>query len=115
MKAIVLSALALTMAAPMAAHAKPYQAHANTSINHRQVHQDQRIAQGVRSGSLTRQEISRLARADHRIAATEARMRADNGGLSRTERMRLQKALDRQSKAIYVQKHDNSERPPVRR
>ena len=111
MKVFILSLLATVIAAPITAQAKPFDHRPHASINQRQVHQDFRVAQGVRSGALTGRELIKLERQDDRIAATEARMRADDGGLSRRERARLQVALNRQSQAIYSQKHDAQTRP----
>lgn len=75
------------------------------SIDARQARQQQRIEAGIASGALTRAETARLGRKSDRLAAREARMRAD-GRLSRAERLRLQHGLDRQSKRIKRQKHD---------
>ena len=63
---------------------------AAAGINGRQHNQRARIAQGVRSGELTRGETRQLARQQYRIARTEHRMRRDGGGLSVGERARLE-------------------------
>ena len=115
MKILILSLLVTVAAAPITAQAKPFNHRSHAGINQRQVHQDFRVAQGVRSGALTGRELIKLERQDDRIAATEARMRADDGGLSRHERARLQDALNRQSRAIYNQKHDAQTRPATPR
>lgn len=74
-------------------------------VNGRQVHQQHRIGQGVRSGEITHREAGRLERQQHRIARTEHRMRA-TGGINPRERARLQARQDRASANIYHQKHD---------
>ena len=106
MRAFSLSVLAFVSAAPLAAQATPNPVQPSASINQRQAHQDARVAQGVASGALTGREVVSLERSENRIEATEARMRADGGGLSRRERVRLQGALNYQSKALYRQKRD---------
>lgn len=72
----------------------------------RQVKQQKRIAQGVRSGELTRPEARRLERSAVRVHRSIARDRVDQGGFTARERVKAQRRLDRQSKAIYRQKHD---------
>lgn len=110
MKTLFLTALALAFVAPLAAMAKPFPHSAGASIDQRQSYHEHRLNQGERSGSLTRREANKLERRQGAIEATEARMRADGGGLSPTERVRLQSSLTRQSQAIYTQKHDAQSR-----
>jgi hypothetical protein len=80
-------------------------------INRRERCDRERIQQGVRSGELTRREAERLRAEQLRIRAYEARARSD-GSLSRRERYRLDEMLDRASRDIYRQKHDNQDRNP---
>ena len=79
---------------------------AEARINQRQAHQQQRIARGVASGQLNAREAARLERQEARIAAYEARSRADGGGLSARERARIEHMQDRESRHIYRQRHD---------
>ena len=79
---------------------------AEARINQRQAHQQQRIARGVASGQLNTRETYRLERQEGRIAAYEARSRADGGGLSLRERARIEHMQDRESRRIYRQRHD---------
>jgi hypothetical protein len=79
---------------------------AEARINQRQAHQQQRIARGVASGQLNARETYRLERQEGRIAAYEARSRADGGGLSARERVRIEHMQDRESRRIYHQRHD---------
>lgn len=72
----------------------------------RQVYQQKRIAQGVRSGELTRAETRGLQRNATRVHRSIARDRRDQGTFTRRERAVAQKRLNRQSRAIYRQKHD---------
>ena len=81
------------------------------SIDHRQSEQHKRIVQGVRDGSLTRHEAARLREREARIRAQERRDRRDGHGLSRSERLRLQRELDRTSHSVHGQRHDGQHRP----
>jgi hypothetical protein len=83
---------------------------AEARINQRQAHQQQRIAHGVASGQLNARETYRLERQEGRIAAYEARSRADGGGLSARERVRIEHMQDRESRRIYHQRHDRQGR-----
>jgi hypothetical protein len=83
---------------------------ADARINQRQAHQQTRIEHGVASGQLTPRETYRLERQQARIAAYEARSRADGGGLSGRERYRIERMQDRASRNIHRQRHDNQGR-----
>jgi len=79
------------------------------AINQRQRRQQARIRQGVRSGELTRAEARRLERGEARIGRREMRARRD-GTFTPRERGRIQRQLNRESRAIYRQKHDRQDR-----
>ncbi|HEY8461084.1 MAG TPA: hypothetical protein VIM99_11925 [Blastocatellia bacterium] len=79
-------------------------------INERQRNQRERIRQGVRSGELTRVEAARLRRQQARIGLMEARARRSGGEFTLRERARIQRQLNRSSRAIYRQKHDRQDR-----
>ena len=76
----------------------------------RQANQQKRIGQGVRSGELTRPEARRLERNAIRVHRSIKRDRRDGGAFTPRERAKAQKKLNRQSKAIYRQKHDRQDR-----
>src|SRR5215216_6763287 len=57
-------------------------------INRRERNERGRIAQGIRSGELTRREAARLRAEQFRIRSYEARAKSD-GSLTRSERYRL--------------------------
>jgi hypothetical protein len=78
-------------------------------INRRERREQNRIRQGVRNGELTRREAERLRAEQFRIRAYEARSKSD-GNLTRRERYRLDEMMDRASRDIYRQKHDNQDR-----
>jgi hypothetical protein len=79
-------------------------------VGKRQARQQARIAQGVRSGELTRRETARLERQQAALARQKRRMLADGGGLGPVERARLERHQDRLSRHIYRQKHDRQSR-----
>jgi hypothetical protein len=83
---------------------------ADARINKRQNHQQQRIAGGISSGSLTAREAARLERQQAGIARYEARSRADGPGLTRVERARIEAMQDRASVSIRRQKRDGQSR-----
>jgi len=101
--------LAVTLAALMtvAILALPAQA---GSIDRRQHRQARRIAEGVRSGELTRRETARLLTEWAWIRIEERRYRRSGGGLSRREYLDLQRDLNRASRHIYRQMHDAQRR-----
>ncbi|CDM66861.1 hypothetical protein [Pyrinomonas methylaliphatogenes] len=79
-------------------------------INAREQRQKERIEQGIRSGELTRRETARLFAEQAAIRADEARARRSGGELTWRERLRLERELDRASRDIYRQKHDDQDR-----
>ena len=78
-------------------------------IDARERSQRERIAQGVRSGELTRPETRRLVRGEVRLHRHERIARSD-GAVTRAERIRLHRHADRMSGRIYRQKHDPQSR-----
>jgi uncharacterized membrane protein YebE (DUF533 family) len=78
-------------------------------LNARQHNERARIAQGVRSGELTRAETARLVHGQRQLRRMENRARAD-GEVTAAERARLQRAASVQSRRIFVQKHDAQHR-----
>ena len=71
----------------------------------RNINQQQRIEQGVKSGSLTNKETARLERGESKINRMEARAGANNN-VNKHEQQRIQKAENRESRRIYKEKHD---------
>jgi hypothetical protein len=78
-------------------------------LDAREQNQRERIAQGVRSGELTRPETRRLVRGEVRLHRHERVAKAD-GVVTRGERYRLHRHADRMSGRIYRQKHDPQSR-----
>ena len=79
-------------------------------LNARQQTERARIAQGVRSGELTRPETARLVAGQVHLQRVENRVKSD-GVVTPAERARLQQAANVQSRHIYRQKHDDQVRP----
>lgn len=71
----------------------------------RNINQQQRIEQGVRSGALTSREASRLERGQAQVAVHEARA-ASNGRIGIIEQRHIQRSEARQSRRIFRAKHN---------
>ena len=74
-------------------------------IDKRQANQEKRIEQGVKSGELTKKEAGRLEKRESKLQADKEKAQAD-GKVTKKERKQLNHEADRDSKAIYRQKHD---------
>ncbi|MGE0762380.1 MAG: hypothetical protein AB7N80_03780 [Bdellovibrionales bacterium] len=75
----------------------------------RQVHQRARIADGVKSGELTRGEAKKLRAGERHVRRLERRAESD-GSVTANEAARIEGAQDRQSERIYNEKHDEQKR-----
>lgn len=75
-------------------------------IVQRQTNQQARIAQGVRTGALTRVETSYIERRENQLAREIRRDRIDGGGLTPLERTRIDAKQDSLSRQIYGLKHN---------
>lgn len=71
----------------------------------RNIDQQQRIDNGVRSGSLSNREAANLERGQSHVDRREARAGA-NGNVSAGEQRRIARADNRQSARIYNKKHN---------
>lgn len=78
-------------------------------VNKRQHRQHARIAQGVKSGELTRSEARALRSEQRAIRAQEREFKSD-GNLTRAERRELHRDLNEASRDIYREKHDSQTR-----
>jgi hypothetical protein len=77
-------------------------------INQRKENQQDRVAQGVRSGQLTAGETSRLEHQEAGINREERGMRAqDNGHLTKSDRATLHQQQNQESRRIYRDKHNS--------
>lgn len=78
------------------------------TVNQRKDYQQDRIAQGVRSGQLTRHETANLEHRERSINREEHAMRrADDGHLTRADRAVLTHRQNRVSRSIYRDKHND--------
>lgn len=77
----------------------------NTTGVQRDVNQQERIENGLQSGQLNTKEAGKLEQGETRIEKTEARDMKD-GSVSTKEQARLNKMENKESAAIYAQKHD---------
>ena len=84
--------------APLAAQAGQIQQRIN--------HQEQRIYQGVKNGSLSPKEYKRLERQEDKIEAARLRAIRSSGKLTQAEKYRLNHRLNNASQSIYREKHD---------
>lgn len=76
--------------------------------------QQDRIAQGVHSGQLTYREYSRVDNGLDRINAQRIHDLKLNGGhLTPAEYRQLNRELNRESDAIYFDKHNRADQPGV--
>ena len=79
-------------------------------VNERQHKQHGRMAQGVKSGELTRSEVKDL-RGDQRDIRLEERQFKSDGKLTKDERQELHQDQKASSQEIYQEKHDDQARP----
>lgn len=79
----------------------------NNVIGQRRENQQDRIAQGIRSGQLTAGETARLERQQQSINREDAAMRSANGGkLTAGDKAVLSRRQNNASKNIYAKKHN---------
>ena len=106
-KFALITALALAPVAIFAQTTTPTPGNHDYDINQRKENQQDRIAQGVKSGQLTPGETSRLEHQEAGINKEERGMRAqDNGHLTKTDRKTLHQQQNQESRRIYRDKHN---------
>ncbi|MGA8143240.1 MAG: hypothetical protein WB987_05055 [Candidatus Acidiferrales bacterium] len=77
------------------------------TIHQRKENQQDRIAQGVKSGQLTPGETAKLERQEGAINRETRAMRAANGGkLSPADKRIVNRQQNRESRRIYAKKHN---------
>ena len=85
--------------------------HPKSEVGQRQLNQQKRIGEGIENGSLNANEASRVEHREAGVNKEVAGMRANNGGkLTPQERRLVNHQENRNSKAIYRQKHDKQHR-----
>ena len=103
------SAFAQAPAAPVA----PKDPLATPRIDQRQVNQEKRIDQGIKSGALTPQEAGKLEKREAKIESDKIAAKAD-GKVTKAERRKLNREEHHASRAIHRQKHDRQTAAPAR-
>lgn len=104
MKSLRVMCLTLTLAALTATMAAAQTA--TPRVERREVRQDARIHQGVRSGELTRREAMRLRAGQRHVDRIEQRAKSD-GVVTPRERVRIGRAQNLESRRIHRLKHNN--------
>jgi len=74
-------------------------------VHKREVRQQKRIQQGVKSGQLTPKEAKRLEKQQAKIRRDKAKAKAD-GKVTPKERAKLNREQNRANKNIYRKKHN---------
>ena len=103
---IIATAFVAAMSAPaFAADANVTTTTSTDTSVQRDVNQQDRIEQGLKDGQLNTKEAGKLEKGETAIEHTEAKDMKD-GSLSPEEQARLNKMQNKESTAIYNQKHD---------
>ncbi|HXX01259.1 MAG TPA: hypothetical protein VEJ00_08605 [Candidatus Acidoferrales bacterium] len=77
-------------------------------VNRRETRQQNRIANGVKSGKLTPGQTAHLEKGEQRLQNNEKKdMAKDNGHLTKADQKQLNKEANHMSKRIYDDKHPN--------
>jgi hypothetical protein len=85
----------------------------NNEVGQRRENQQDRIAQGISSGSLTAKEAGKIEGQEKAINHQVATDRAANGGkLTPGEKQQINKEQNKESKNIYDKKHNAAKRKP---
>jgi hypothetical protein len=110
LKVLAPAALIGALALPALGQATPDNSDRTPRINARQVNQQRRIEQGVKSGQLTPGETHRLERQQANIQANKLQDKAD-GHITPQERASLTRQQNRASRTIYRDKHNDKTVP----
>ena len=107
LKNSLLSAALVMLAMPVVAQRATPDPAPNSEVGQRQENQQDRIAQGVKSGQLTAAETAHLEKNQARINQEVRKDRAANGGkLTAQEKAKVNRQQNRQSRQIYRDKHN---------
>ena len=97
----------LALVATLSLTAATLSAQTSQEINQRKENQQDRIAQGVKSGQLTAGETSHLEHQEAAVNKEEKAMRAqDNGHLTKADKSLINKQQNQESRRIYKDKHN---------
>ncbi len=78
-------------------------------VTKRQINQQKRITQGVKSGELTKKEVIKLERNAAQLQRQKVKAKSD-GVVTPKERAQLQRKANSNSRKIYKEKHDPQKR-----
>jgi biopolymer transport protein ExbB/TolQ len=99
--------IAFTISGVAMAQEQTTQQKKRSEVTQRQINQQRRIKQGVKSGQLTKGETRRLERQQGRIQARKQKDKAENGGkLTPKNKAQLNRMQNRASRHIYRAKHN---------
>jgi hypothetical protein len=87
-------------------HDAQHQAAARNEVSARQRLQQERIGQGIKSGSLTAGETAKLEHNEAKLNREVRHDRASGGGLSADEKAKINAQQNKMSKRIYAKKHN---------
>jgi hypothetical protein len=112
MKSTSLIALLIATAFTTSAFAQtPAPTGTNTPrIDQREANQQQRIANGVATGQLTAQETANVEKREAKVVHDTQVAKAD-GTVTKAERVKLNRELNRDSRKIYKKKHNGKKAP----
>ncbi len=82
---------------------------ATPKVTDRQVNQQKRIQQGIKSGELTKKEVAGLQAQQARIQGAKVAAKSD-GVVTAKERAKINSMQNKASRNIYRQKHDGQMR-----
>ena len=104
---ILLSALLVVLGGPSVFAQQAGATNRPATINQRKRNQQARIAQGIRSGSMTPGEAARTERKERGLNREIRGMRQENGGkLTKGDRALINHQQNKLSRQIYRQKHN---------
>lgn len=111
----VLLLVSVGVAAPVAHAARFAQKHPRRAeVNARERNQKRRINQGVKNGTMTKEEAHQERQDLRNIKREErAEVKANGGHLTKSEQKDLNHQLNQNSKDIYGEKHDGSAPAPA--
>jgi hypothetical protein len=96
-------------------HNAATQNYGKSEVGQRQTNQQQRIAQGIKSGQLTAGETAKLENQQRGINQQVKADRAANGGkLTQGEKQQVNKEQNQASKNIYNKKHNGNTQPKAK-
>jgi len=106
--------MAIAIAGVVMAQVEGTQQQKRPKVTQRQINQQKRIKQGVKSGQLTRGETRRVERQQRRIQAKKRMDKRETGGkLTPKNKAQLNRMQNRASRHIYRAKHNARVQKPA--